>query len=367
MDRIKAIFTLATVGDIVGYKNGLWEFNKNGSDIINQFTKEYGSIDKLDINNQKKWIYSDDTVLHIATLKSIIDAINQLKGKNIHLTNDNIINNIYNFMIYEYIYCEKFMIDRAPGRQYMNAIEYYQNNKTAINVPYSGTAGGNGASIRSMILATITKKYLDNNIENLIKLAFYGAIITHNNGIGIIGGILTSCFTYFGLNNINPNQWGKKFLNDILPLVKNFINSLKNEYDKKHINRDLNNFENKFKIYLIERNIYTVVNPIFPKNFMDVKFRDEYYKKYSYDGWSGASGDDCVIIALDTLIYSGTDFSKLLYLSALHGGDSDSTATIACAFYGSLYGFLNCPKNLLTNYENNDYINNLINSLIFLL
>ena len=59
---------LAAVGDAIGYRQGVWQFNRNGvqihEDMMN-LTKQKG-IKGL-IVNYKQFPYSDDTVMHIAT------------------------------------------------------------------------------------------------------------------------------------------------------------------------------------------------------------------------------------------------------------------------------------------------------------
>ena len=80
----------------------------------------------------------------------------------------------------------------------------------------------------------------------------------------------------------------------------------------------------------------------------------------SYSGWGGSSGDDSVLIAYDAILFIqdlplGERWKTLLEHAAVHAGDSDSTAGIACSLfhffllylsplsflfsYGALYGF----------------------------
>lgn len=64
---------LAAVGDAMGYKEGDWEFNKNGPYIhedMMRITKNEG-IKGLNINKHN-FPFSDDTVMHIATAKALI-------------------------------------------------------------------------------------------------------------------------------------------------------------------------------------------------------------------------------------------------------------------------------------------------------
>lgn len=109
-----------------------------------------------------------------------------------------------------------------------------------------------------------------------------------------------------------------------------------------------------------------------------VRCRDNFYRSLSYRGWGGASGYDSVIIAYDALLGARSDWVKALgggdsaqqcilvhpawsalsctivvqnelcMRAVLHGGDNDSTGTIAGAWYGAAYGLSKVPK---CNYE----------------
>lgn len=66
---------LAAVGDAIGYKNGHWQFNRNGAEIHSQMmelTSQKGVL-KL-VVNKKSFRYSDDTVMHFATAKGLIQC-----------------------------------------------------------------------------------------------------------------------------------------------------------------------------------------------------------------------------------------------------------------------------------------------------
>ena len=89
------------------------------------------------------------------------------------------------------------------------------------------------------------------------------------------------------------------------------------------------------------------MKPIFPEKY-GVNERDQYYKLISKGGWPGAMGVDSVIIAYDALLGSKDSWEELMLRAALHGGDSDSTGSIAGSWFGAIYGFKNVDKN---NYE----------------
>ena len=67
--------------------------------------------------------------------------------------------------------------------------------------------------------------------------------------------------------------------------------------------------------------------------------------------YPGAGGDDSVIIAYDALLDSKDNWEKLVVYSMLHVGDSDTTGTIAGAFYGAMYGITNISKRMTKKFN----------------
>jgi len=122
--------------------------------------------------------------------------------------------------------------------------------------------------------------------------------------------------------------------------------------DWKKMERDVKAFEDKFAEYLRERGLYLDVSefnkercskltPNFPSKY-GISERDDFYKRWSYSGWAGSSGDDSCIIAYDSILYAEpNNYETMILHSALHAGDSDSTGTIAAAWFGANHGFLN--------------------------
>jgi len=72
-EHYRAVMLLAAVGDAMGYRNGSWEFNKNGETIhreMMEITQDQGALKlRMDPDN---WRYSDDTVMHIATAEALV-------------------------------------------------------------------------------------------------------------------------------------------------------------------------------------------------------------------------------------------------------------------------------------------------------
>ncbi|GLD71285.1 ADP-ribosylarginine hydrolase [Lates japonicus] len=100
------------------------------------------------------------------------------------------------------------------------------------------------------------------------------------------------------------------------------------------------------------RGISNGVGPaIWPTSYGPAE-RDEAYKSFSLSGWAGRSGHDAPMIALDALLGAGSNWEELMSRAGFHGGDSDSTAVIACCCWGLLYGTQGVPEG---NYSNLEY------------
>lgn len=83
----------------------------------------------------------------------------------------------------------------------------------------------------------------------------------------------------------------------------------------------------------------------------------------SYKGWGGASGHDSVIIAYDVILGCNSKWGEVCLRGILHGGDNDSTGTIAGAWFGALYGFKGVPERHYKQVEDNQALINLAQRL----
>ncbi|KAL9649886.1 hypothetical protein ABK040_011359 [Willaertia magna] len=140
--------------------------------------------------------------------------------------------------------------------------------------------------------------------------------------------------------------WGKDLSNKI-------------EVMKIMIEEDLEGLENGYKTTVENIMAFSkasgekVDENIFPDSFEEYKARYSYLKDHlpkvtellermeltmknrKKKGWAGASGDDSCIIAYDSILCAGpNNYETMMLNSALHGGDSDSTGTIAAAWLG---------------------------------
>ena len=106
VDNFKACMVLAAVGDIIGYKNDSWEFQKSSSIIHKEFNEMTDNKGVKILSLNMSWRYSDDTVMHMATARGLLFSKNRdLK--------------FWQHMAEQYKKTCKLMTGRAPGKTCM--------------------------------------------------------------------------------------------------------------------------------------------------------------------------------------------------------------------------------------------------------
>lgn len=232
------------------------------------------------------------------------------------------------------------MDGRAPGRQTLLAVEKYLS-KGVLPDRFSASAGGNGASMRTMCIGLMK----DISPTILVHLSMIAGIATHPHFVAMLGGCMSAAFTRLAAKGDAPQTWIDTFYSTYWPLVEFWIaaNFYGNDMALVRDDPELNYFSDAFYKY-VQLRFDKSGTPIYPidwiKNHAE---RDAFYKQFAYksaDGstWNGSSGNDSVLIAYDCFLYSPGDWHTVAYLAALHGGDSDSTASIAGAFFGAMNG-----------------------------
>eukprot|EP01080_Neovahlkampfia_damariscottae_P003864 gene3864-7024_t len=336
-EKYVASMVLAAVGDVLGYKNGSWEFCFSGEKIHKELD-ELGGLKNVKVDD---WKYSDDTVMHIATSKALLHSFKT-------------IDEIMTQMAKEYIDCWTDMPGRAAGPTCGYGVRKLKSIKWN-EVEYNKSGGGCGGSMRAMCIGLAFPN--EKNRDLLISISIESGRLTHNHPTGFLGAMVSAAFTSLALEKVPPKKWGYILLNDLLPRCEKYLESTKRDW--KMIKEDMKIFEKQFTNYLKIRGILDGKNdPVFPNEY-GIKERDEFYKKWSYAGWGGASGDDSCIIAYDAILGASDNWEELMKRGAFHYGDSDSTGTIAGAWFGALYGFKGVYYNNYENLEKRKEITNL--------
>lgn len=351
-EKIFACIILHAMGDTIGYNNSEWEFGVRGNLQTKLMEKIYEFIDIGGVNYvpQLGWKISDDTILHICILKTLINENGKLtktRKENIDEFNDVLVKQFIKINDTEF----KDPKIRNPGLATIKSIELLKKIKWR-DLAYDKYSGGSGAAMRTLGIGI----YFRNNIDKLIEFSIESSRVTHNNATGYLGGLVSAYFTSLAYQHISINLWPFRLI-ELLKSKKidNYIKKTRGikEYEIAHIN-----YFAKWDKYIKDKfdSSGKIINRKSNRNLI---CRNQYYYEsfgYKETMFPGGSGDDSVIIAYDSLLDCNGIWEKLVFYSMLHGGDTDTTGCIAAGFYGAYYGFGDVNKDLISNIEAIDSI-----------
>uniref|UniRef100_A0A3Q1ELC5 ADP-ribosylarginine hydrolase n=1 Tax=Acanthochromis polyacanthus TaxID=80966 RepID=A0A3Q1ELC5_9TELE len=300
LEHYKAAMLLSGVGDALGYRNQLWEFNDSGPEI--QKLKKLGGLKKIKVE-LPNWPVSDDTVLHLATAEGLATGE---------------VNRTLNPLLPPVSVCILLILFKMRRRKYFIHTRYPKPDQ----------------------------------LLSLVAVAVETSRMTHPHPTGFLGGVASALFASYAVQRRPITTWGLGLINEACPIAKSFVQS--QGYAVEETERDWSYFCDKWQWYLDLRGLSNGVGPvIWPSSYGPAE-RDEAYKSFSWSGWGGSSGHDAPMIALDALLGAGPDWEELMSRGAFHGGDSDSTAVIACCCWGLLYGTKGVPERNYSNLEFRD-------------
>jgi ADP-ribosylarginine hydrolase len=361
IEKYQASIYLAGIGDKIGFGNGKreknyldeiittdnpnWKLIGEGvsSILIFRFISE-GGITGIDLNTLE---FSDDTVMHLDTIK----------GLNYNYKDrDDLYNEICKYYLESFKNMEYARDVLLAGRQTLESIKNISSGVNWRNFSYNKSAGGNGGLMRTMCIGLAF--YQSNSLLKLIESAIMISSITHPNCISFIGSIISALFTSYALRDMSPETWIFE-LKTLLEsdIIDNIIEKIKPSYieffieDKKlFLYKLLTYIETSFEDYnyLISDNN--------PRSIYPWKRMLYYYENFSSNKkilFPGAGADDCIIIAYDCIMMAKDNYEKLIYVSMMNIGDTDTIGTLCSAWYGALYGFNKVPINLIDDEFNN--------------
>lgn len=347
-NRFHACLLLHALGDTIGFKNGDWEFNYHIPKVDYTFTLEivfeFFSLGGINGINLKGWIVSDDTLFHLKTAIALIKESND-------------VNNFAETVTLEYIDALDKMKNekRYPGVATVDNLQDIKNitDRKWFNTPYNFHFGGCGAAMRTPCIGLIL--FGKHNRQKLIAFAMEASRNTHNSAVGYLGGITAALFTAFAMEKIAIKRWAFELLDILKPdgLVEQYI---KNTFGFDDYLKDKDTFIDKWKQFVNDR--FVNGEPVYPKTFNHPEFRSLYYgENFGFHlmnntfNLPGSGGDDCTIIAYDTLLNCNGFWEKAVIFGMLHVGDSDTTGCLVGAWYGAVYGFGDVPDSNLKYLE----------------
>ncbi len=206
--RYVACMVLSGVGDALGYKNGSWEFNRSGSDIISQMLQITNGAGPLALcPDHPKWRLSDDTIMHIATAKGLI--VSPPNGVDSFATRCQLI-------AAAYVECMEDMSGRAPGGQTCSSMGQIESDgKGWDRIKYSNYGGGCGAAMRSMCigLAFPDPVTSPDDLKAIVSFGIEAGRITHHHPTGYLGSVAGALFTALAVDGRVPvTEWGFRLL-----------------------------------------------------------------------------------------------------------------------------------------------------------
>jgi ADP-ribosylglycohydrolase len=329
-----------SLGDTIGYRNGIWEFNNKETanatpEYANTMIAEFihmGGINKLSIVN---WRASDDTILYLATYDVLIKKILSIQNYGEDLRKN-------------YVGVWSEMEGRDPGIQTGQSIRILQNpNVKWDGIHYDTSAIGAGAAMRTGCIGIFYPG--KSNRKRLIALATEASRITHNSATSILGSICTALFTAYAMEKVPLAHWPHKLMN---LLKSNKIDSYVKEsrpMDYDSFSQDKIFFKAQWQKYIDFRFSGLVFRTDMPITMQYPVQRMEYLssnyahripvkgQKQTYITNPGSCADDACIIAYDSLVEAENNLEKLLVYSILHHGDSDTVGSIAFSWFGAYY------------------------------
>jgi ADP-ribosylglycohydrolase len=363
--KITAAFLLGFMGDIIGFGNGITEFNNSnrfshdnfgdkfeqaGADYSNELVFNFIYEGGFKTHPKPSYTVSDDSIMLEANAKALIEWFKQDTQKSDIDLLINIIKKEYIELIKDRLELEKFERVYKGGLTTINYLKKLKIGNDYKDFAYDDKAGGSGGSMRSAIIGVVFNK--KSNLLKLIEVAIESTCLTHPNAIAFLGSIMVALFASYAVAGIEPVRWCVDAM-EVLEsdIIDNYIKTKKETYETFYM-RDKKIFINKWKDYIEDR--FDEYDFTYKKS-MVMKYpsqRTLFYNKFSArkkDIYPGAGGDDSVIIGYDCLVDSEGSWDKVVYYSMLHVGDSDTTGTICGFLYGLYYGLDTVYNSMITN------------------
>ncbi len=191
------------------------------------------------------------------------------------------------------------------------------------------------------------------DVQNLIKTCVETARITHPNSVAIMTSVAVAFFISLAIHDIPPVTWGQLFIDEIIPTIYEYLSTLgidpesplfkcRKMYNTLTHFLEIRGISNAAQTFFLEN---TLITPTFPEMFDDIETRDTIFRTMANDSiFFGDEAHHALIIAYDSLLFAGNNWEKMLAISALHGGNSNSTGCIGGALFGALHGFSHVPN-----------------------
>ncbi|XP_069725368.1 ADP-ribosylhydrolase ARH1-like isoform X2 [Phaenicophaeus curvirostris] len=161
--------------------------------------------------------------------------------------------------------------------------------------------------------------------------------------LGYLGALAVALFGALGARGEPPERWGAELMR-VLPLAWDYVESAGVAVGDNAAAWPF--FGDAWHRYLESRKLLEGHSPPQMPSLPTPAERDVAYLSWALDGWAGRSGHDAPMVALEALLTAGGCWEDLCARGVLHGGDNDSTGTIAAGCWGLRWGLASVPPGL---------------------
>ncbi|NXL40819.1 ADPRH hydrolase, partial [Glaucidium brasilianum] len=161
--------------------------------------------------------------------------------------------------------------------------------------------------------------------------------------LGYLGALAVALFGALGARGEPPERWGVELLR-VLPLAWDYVEGAGVAVEDNAAAWPF--FGDAWHRYLKSRGLLEDCGPPQVPALLSPAERDAAYLGWALEGWPGRSGHDVPMVALEALLAAGGCWGDLCARGVLHGGDNDSTGTIAAGCWGLRGGLASIPPGL---------------------
>ncbi|XP_014812420.1 PREDICTED: protein ADP-ribosylarginine hydrolase-like [Calidris pugnax] len=314
VEAYEAAMVLSGVGDALGYRGARWEYCTSGSQIHAELA-ELGGLETISLE-PPEWPVSDDTVLHLATAEGLATG---LEGEP-----------LLQELARRYVAAMGDMEGRKPGpTSILGTSQLRPGEPEGYRIPFNPKGTGCGAAMRSLAIGLRYPRASE--LPTLIRVSIESGRMTHHHPTGYLGALAVALFGALGARGEPPERWGAELLR-VLPLAWEYVESTGVAVGDNAAAWPF--FGDAWHRYLESRGLLEGGGPPKVPPLPSPAERDAVYLGWALDGWAGRSGHDAPMVALEALLAAGSSWEDLCARGVLHGGDSDSTGTIAAGCWG---------------------------------
>ncbi|XP_063031949.1 ADP-ribosylhydrolase ARH1-like [Melospiza melodia melodia] len=326
VEAYEAAMVLSGVGDALGYRGALWEYCTSGPQIHGELA-ELGGLAAISLE-PPEWPVSDDTVLHLATAEGLATGLEEEP--------------LLQELAQRYVAAMGDMEGRKPGpSSILGTSQLRPGEPQGYRIPFNPRGTGCGAAMRSLAIGL---RYPHaSELPTLIRVSIESGRMTHHHPTGYLGALAVALFGALGARGEPPEHWGTELLR-VLPLAWDYVQGTGLALEDNAAAWPF--FGDAWHRYLESRGLLAGGGPPRVPPLPSPAERDAEYLRWALDGWAGRSGHDAPMVALEALLAAGDSWQELCARAVLHGGDSDSTGTIAAGCWGLLRGMAAVPPGL---------------------